>query len=116
MTKLLLAQAAILLLCALVEAFKRLRRFDRNALVAFILMTVATRPGLADHRLAISDDILSGGHARVQHSPSAKAALAVALAPRLHHTDVVLFTLTTHHGRLISFGVWGRVFVRDTPR
>jgi hypothetical protein len=116
MTELLLAQAAILLLCALVEAGERLRRFDRTALVAFILLTVATRPGLADHRAAISDDILSGGHARVQHSPAAKAALAVALAPQLHHTDAVLFTLTTYHGRLLSLGLWGRVFVRDAPR
>jgi len=116
MTKLLLAQAGILLLCALVEGFKRLRRFDRTALVAFILLTVATRPGLVDHRLAVSDNILTGGHAHVQHSPAAKAALAVALAPQLHHTDAVLFTLTTHHGRLLSLGVWGRVFVRDLPR
>lgn len=114
MTRLLLAQAAILVLCALVEGVKRLGPLDRAALLAFLLLTVATRPGLAEHHVAVSDHVLSVQHSRTQHSGATRAALAAVLAPQLHHTDAVLFTTTSQRGRLRSVGVWGRVFVRDT--
>lgn len=59
MIPLLLAFIGLVSACAIEEFLRHARWIDRIALVAAIVLGVATRPGIRDHRITVADAIRS---------------------------------------------------------
>ncbi len=97
------------------EFLGRARWIDRVALVALVIVGVATRPSFDHHKAAATNSqVFSPQAPGVMTGPAARAAAASAVTTRLEYSDYYFFSLTLLGDGLFSVGVFGQVFVPGT--
>ena len=112
MLLILLGFIVLVFVSASADFLRRARWIDRLALIAALLLAVATKPGLSQHRLAVASSITSPlGSPGVMMGSTAHAVVAAKLATRLKHSDLLVLSFTTLDGDLAGLGLFGRVFV-----